>query len=165
MVSDLWAPTLRGEITLMLMRYASKVVKRGVLFAVRGDAVGGVADFGFGESGADGRIRSLSLPLGQPSLFAEVVHKKATYRGPLPAQPGIERLAEQLGGARPREVVLIPVVLGGSAAMVFYGDNAPSDEPPGPTEGLEELLREAALGIEKEALEKRIRDFERNRRH
>lgn len=163
-VTDLRAPTLRGEITVMLMRYASKAVKRGVLFAVRGDSVGGIAHFGFSEEGAEDRIRSLSFPLQEPSLFSEVVQKKETYRGPLPAQPASDRLAQQLGGPRPREVVLIPVVMAGSAAMVFYGDDAPSGEPLGPTQGLEELLREAGLGMEKEALEERIRDFERSRR-
>jgi hypothetical protein len=47
--------------------------------------------------------------------------------------------------------------------MVLYGDGLPSDDPLGPIDGLEELLEEAALGIERKALEERMQDFERRR--
>jgi len=160
---DLRAPTLHGEITLMLMRHARQVVKRGVLFAVRGDSLAGIAHFGLDGPEAESMVRPLSLPLDEPGTLAEVVQKKETYRGPLTARPGDQRLQLVLGGARPREVVVIPVVLAGSVAMVLYGDGLPSDDPLGPIDGLEELLEEAALGIERKALEERMQDFERRR--
>lgn len=160
---DFRAPTLHGETTLMLMRHARRVVKRGVLFAVRGDALGGIAHFGLEEPGAEDRVRSLSLPLDEPGMLPESVQKKKTCRGPLSHRPGDERLRRGLGGPRPVEAVVVPVVLAGSVALVFYGDNALSADPVGSTGSLEELFEEAALAMEREALEERTRDFERRR--
>lgn len=160
---ELRAPTLRGETTLKLMRHAARLVKRGVLFAVRGDALDGIAHFGLEDPEAEDRVRRLSLPLDEPGTLAETVQKKQTYRGPLTPRPGDGRLQIGVGGPRPPEAVVIPVVLAGSVALVFYGDNAPSGDPVASTASLEELFEEAALGMEREALEERARDFERRR--
>ena len=160
---ELRAPTLRGETTVKLMRQARRLVKRGVLFAVRGDALGGIAHFGLEGPEAGDRVRRLSLPLAEPGTLSEAVQKKVTYRGPLALGPGDERLQLGLGAPRPVGAVVVPVVLAGSVALVFYGDDAASGEPLGSTEALEEAFEEAALGMEKEALEERTRDFARRR--
>lgn len=147
---DLHAPSLRGEIMGALTRCAEHVMRRGVLFVVRGDRLEGIAHFG-----AEGR--GPSLPLGEPSWFADAVQGRVPLRGPLPPGPVHDALRQHLGGL-PREVLLIPVVLASHVALVFYGE-----DPTGPADGLEDLLAEMGLRMEKEALEERIRAFERSR--
>jgi hypothetical protein len=55
------------------------------------------------------------------------------------------------------------MLLGEGAGLVFYGDNAPSGEPLGPSDDLEWALLEAGLAMERDLLEQRLADFERAR--
>ncbi len=157
------SPALRGEITLKLMRSAARLVSRGLLVVVRGDEVQGTVNFGLTPDDRETPVRSIRLPLGEPSVFSDVIDRRETYRGPLPDVPQNRRLVQMLGGTNPREVVLVPMIVRESVELIFYGDNLPQGGPIGPTEELEWAMTEASLAMEKEALEQRIRDFERAR--
>jgi len=165
-LADVQTPALRGEITLMLMRFAARIVGRGIVFAVRGDEVAGISYFGFEGQALSGGdpVRSLRLSLSEPSVFSEVIQKKETYRGPLASLAGNDHLVRQLGGRVPGEVVAIPMLVAGSVAMIFYGDDMPQGRPVGSVRPLELVLTEAGLEMEKDALEGRIKSFERRRR-
>lgn len=157
------SPALRGEITLNLMRSAARVVSRGLLVVVRGDEVQGTVNFGLTKDNRETPVRSIRLPLGEPSVFSDVIDRRETYRGPLLAVPQNRRLVQMLGGTNPREVVVVPMMVRESVELIFYGDNLPDGGPIGSTEELESAMTEASLAMEKEALEQRIRDFERAR--
>jgi hypothetical protein len=160
-LAELRAPALRGETTLGLMRSAAQVVSRGLLLAVRGDEAQGVGQFGMpAEAASEGPAKRVRIPLGIPSVLADVVQRKESYLGPLDGATGNEALLERLGGARPTAVLVVPMVVAGSVAMLFYGDNAPDGRTIGPVEGLKRLILEASLAMEKAALEERLRDFE-----
>jgi hypothetical protein len=139
----------------MLLRYAAEIVNRSVLFAVRGDSFVGIGQFGIrlGGTDADQRVRTIRIPMGQPSVLNDVVALKEPYRGRLVSTHWNSYLMQQLGGQVPREVVAIPVIVEGDAVAVIYGDNLPEDSLIGPTEGLELLMIEAGLVIEKSRLE------------
>lgn len=154
-LADIRAPALRGETTLSLMRSAAQVVSRGLLLAVRADEAQGVGQFGIPADGAE-RVR---LRLDTPSVLADAVQRKEPYLGPLDGATGNEILVERLGGARPTTVLVVPMVVAGSVAMLFYGDNAADGRPIGTTEELIRLILEASLAMEKTALEERMRDF------
>jgi Domain of unknown function (DUF4388) len=159
-LAELRAPALRGETTLSLMRHASQVVSRGLLLAVRGDEAQGVGQFGIPADGAgEGSAKRVLLPLNTPSVLADIVQRKEAYLGPLDDAIGNETLVERLGGARPTTVLVIPMVVAGRVAMLFYGDNAADSRPIGATEDLTRIILEASLAMEKAALEERLRDF------
>jgi hypothetical protein len=157
------SPALRGEITLNLMRNAARVVKRGLLMVVRGDEVQGTVNFGLTPDDRETPVRNIRLPLGESSVFSDVIDRRETYRGALVDHPQNRRLAEMLGGTNPKEVVVLPMIVRESVELIFYGDNMPDGDPIGPTQELEWAMTEASLAMEKEALEQRIRDFERAR--
>jgi Domain of unknown function (DUF4388) len=160
-LADLRAPALRGETTLSLMRHAAQVVGRGLLLAVRGNEAQGVGQFGIpAEDPGEGISKRVRLPLDVPSVLADAVQRKEPYLGPLDSAVGNETLVERLGGARPTAVLVVPMVVAGSVAMLFYGDNAADGRPIGATEGLTRLILEASLAMEKTALDERMRDFE-----
>jgi hypothetical protein len=52
------------------------------------------------------------------------------------------------------------MVVAGSVAMLFYGDNAADGRPIGASEELVRIILEASLAMEKAALDERMRDFE-----
>jgi len=165
LVGEIQTPALRGEISVTLMRLAARVVGRGVLFAVRGDALTAIGNFGFEGEGATGPPPNrLHLSLAEPSVFAEVLQRKETYRGPLPPGAGNDRLREALGSQAPGNVVVVPMVMAGTVATLFYGDDLPARQPIGDVRPLEVLMTEAGLGMERLALENRIKSFERSRK-
>jgi hypothetical protein len=165
LVAEIQTPALRGEISGTLMRLAARAMGRGVLFAVRGDALTAIGHFGFEGSGASSPPpNGLQLPVTEPSVLAEVVQRKETYRGPLPAGAVNDRLREALGSAVPGSVVVVPMIMGGKVATIFYGDDLPGHKPMGDIRPLEVLMTEAGLEMERLALEGRIKNFERTRK-
>ena len=164
-VTDLRSPALRGEKTLLMMRHANQIVRRGLLAVVRGNEMGVISQFGFGGEGSaeESELRSLTITVTEPSVFSDVIQRKETYKGPLASTPTNDRFVAGTGGRVPSAVVAIPIILGGNVAMIFYGDNLPSDTPIGSTEELELLMTEAGLAMEKEALDSRVKEVERIR--
>jgi hypothetical protein len=158
------APSLRGEVALGLLRRASGVVGRGLLLLLRGDEAQGAGQVGLEElPDADDLARSVRLPLAEPSVVSEAVERRETWKGAVPPTPANEKLLTLLGGRRPRQALVVPMVLRDGVGLVFYGDDATSEKPLGPVEDLEWALLEAGLAMERDHLETRLRDFERAR--
>ncbi len=165
LVSELQTPALRGEISVMLMRLGARVLGRGILLSVRGEELPAMGHFGFEGHGASGNPpHDLRISLAEPSLFAEVLQRKETYRGPLPAGPANQSFIEALGAEAPGEVVVVPMVVAGTVVTLFYGDDLPARRAIGDVRPIEMLMTEAGLEMERQALESRIKSFERNQR-
>ncbi len=154
--------TFTGEITLMLLRYTAELVNRAVLFAVRGDHFVGIGQFGIELDGdsADNRVRQIAIPADHQSVLQEVVAKKEPFRGRLARTSWNSYLVQQLGGRMPREVIAVPIVADDETVAVIYGDNLPDETLIGPIEGLELLMIEAGLIIEKHRLQSRLRGLD-----
>lgn len=156
---------LQGEISQMIMRRASTVVNRGILFIARESTAAGIGHFGLPPQSSPGLDRdAFQLPLAEASVVTDVIEHQETYHGPLPPTAGNERLIRLLGGGQPSEVLVLPVRVGGTVELVLYGDNAPQNQPIGPFRSLELALSEAGVQIEKDMLDTRARSLERARR-
>lgn len=158
-----FAPALRGEVTLGLLRRAGPLVGRGVLLVLRGDEAHGAGQVGLGGGDPDELARRVRLPLGEPSVVARAVERRESWKGTMPAGAADERFLELLGGPRPREAFVVPMILREGAGLVFYGDDAGGSQPLGPTDELEWALLDAGLAMERDLLEQRLGDFERAR--
>jgi len=162
--SSSFSPSLGGELTMGLLQRAQSVARRGLLLVVRGDEVRAAGQIGLEHvPDPDALARSIRLPLGEPSLIAEAVERRETRRGPLDQSAANERLLALLGGPRPTEALVVPMLLREGAGLVFYGDNAPELQPLGEPAELEWALLEAGLVMERELLERRLAEFERAR--
>jgi len=141
-----------GEAVLSLLRFASQLLARAVVFSVEGDAAHGVGEFGVvlpgGRSGADA-VRQTVLTLREPSILRTAADRRRTYVGPLEPTRVNLALAERLGGAEVREAVAVPLLVAGEVRFLLYGDNAPSGRPLGPLDTLESSAARAARIIEK----------------
>lgn len=164
MFQELRFPSATAEVSLLILRVASEVVNRAVLFLVRGSEVVGLGAFGVelsdGEPG-DERVRRIRIPLREDSIFAYVVERKQAFKGALRVNVRNAYLVDALGGMTPSEVLVIPMLCDGKVALILYGDNLPADGPIGSTEAMEIFVGQAGLAMEKALLERRIADLKR----
>ncbi|MGD1149467.1 MAG: DUF4388 domain-containing protein [Thermoanaerobaculaceae bacterium] len=157
-MTELRSPAFGGEITLWLLRYAGTVVRRRVLFSISKEGIRGMGQAGLdGVEGTSDRLRRVRIPVDEPSVFKRVVEVKTSFVGRLSDETWDRYLVEQLGGVAPTEVAIVPMVVNGQAVALLYGDNLPDGGRIGPIEGLELLMLEAGLAMEKTALEVRLR--------
>jgi hypothetical protein len=166
MFDELRFPTATAEVTLLILRYASEVVNRAILFMVKKDEVRGLGQFGIELKGksADQVVRNIKIPLNKPSLFLSVIETRRSYLGPLDPNECNTYLVTELGGAMPDRVLSIPLVVDGKVALVVYGDNLPERRPIQGTDTLEIFMNQAGMALEKALLEKRIAEMQKERR-
>jgi hypothetical protein len=150
-----------GEVALLILRYATRVVNRGALFGVTSEGISGIGQFGIGRGEdeapkVDRRVRQIHIPGDEPSVFTNVIEKMSTYHGHLEKCPWNNYLVDQLGGMVPPEVVVTPIVVSGTVSAVFYGDNLPGGHPITSIHGLELLMIEAGLAIERNVLAEKL---------
>ncbi len=158
--AELRFPSNTSEITLLILRFASDIFQRGVLFMVgRGEAVG-LGQFGLNVEDADVRVRSVRVSLRESDFFRARVEERIHYEGELPRDPATERMVAALGGEWPDFAHVFPIVAEGRVVVLLYCDNLPSGTPLGNWEGLEVFAHQAGLAIEKALLERRLRRIE-----
>ena len=158
-----FAPALRGEVTLGLLRRAAPLVGRGLLLVLRGDEAHGAGQVGLGGSDPDELARRVRLPLGEPSVVAQAVERRESWKGTVPQGAANDRLLGLLGGPRPSQALVVPMILREGAGLVLYGDDAGATGRLGAVDDLEWALLEAGLAMERDLLEQRLMDFERAR--
>lgn len=159
MLQELNNPSLGGGIILLVLRFASELMNRAVIFLVKDDEVVGLGQFGIEstEELADVRVRRMKIPRSEPSVFARVIDEMSPMKTALSDSDWDQYLREQLGGGTPQELFLGPVISEGRVVAVLYGDNLPEKKGIGDTESLEIFLSQAGLAMEKALLERRLR--------
>ncbi len=147
LIGDVQAPTITAETVRTVLSEAGAVLARAVVLVVQGPFVNGIAQLGL----ADGteppaqRIRSLRLPLDEPSVVSEAIARRRPWRGKLTSNRWNLALAERLGKPMPKEVAVIPILTGSDVLLVVYGDNGEALLPVAELDGLEGKL--AGLGL------------------
>jgi len=167
MFDELRFPTATAEVTLLILRYASEVVNRAILFMAKKDEVRGLGQFGIElESGrsADQVVRKIVIPLGEPSLFRTVIENRRTYLGPLEPTEQNKHLINTVGGAMPDKALAIPLIVDSKVALVVYGDNLPDQRPIKGVETLEIFMNQAGMALEKALLERKLAELQKERR-
>jgi hypothetical protein len=101
-------------------------------------------------------VRSTCIPTTAASLFSTALFAKTAARVTPTASDWDSYLFEQLGGQRPAEAFIGPLVSEGRVVAILYGDNLPSSQPVADTEALEIFLSQAGLAMEKALLEQRL---------
>ena len=166
MFDELRFPTATAEVTLLILRYASEVVNRAILFMVKKDEVRGLGQFGIELKGrsADQVVRNIRVPLSKPSLFLTVVENRRSYVGRLDPNECNTYLATELGGALPDTVLAIPLIVDGKIALIVYGDNLPEHKPIQAIDTLEIFMNQAGMALEKALLEKRLAELQKEKK-
>ncbi len=158
MLQELNNPSLGGGIILLILRFASELMNRAVILLVKDEEIVGLGQFGIELSGesADVRVRNTRLPKAAEHVFAEALKSfSPSHRKPQKCEWN-DYIFNQLGGKRPAEVFVGPLISEGRVVAVLYGDNLPDDKTIGDTESLEIFLSQAGLAMEKALLERRM---------
>lgn len=166
MFDELRFPTATSEVTLLILRYASEVVNRAILFMVKKDEVRGLGQFGIElkNISADQVVRNIKIPLKQPSLFLTVIENRRSYLGPLESNESNYYLVNELGGVMPDVALAIPLIVDGKVALIVYGDNLPDQKPIKSIDALEIFMNQAGMALEKALLEKKLAELQKERK-
>ena len=149
MLAELDDPDRGGGIILLILRYASEIMSRAIVFDVRGQTLIGLGQFGLNEqyANADEVIRRLRLPIDRDSLFARVLKEQRTLVEPLGETPGESSLKELLGATAER-LFVGPLLNDGKVVALLVGDNYPAQEPLSAVNSFQVFLSRAGLALE-----------------
>ena len=149
MLAELENPYIGGGIIMLILRYASEIMNRAIIFDVRGRQLVGLGQFGLTSlsSAADEIVRRLRLTAEEGSLFCRVLNGKCSVFSGLGEGPSERTLIELLGGA-PDEVFLAPLVSDGKVVAILYGDNYPENGPIKSAQAFELFLSKAGIAME-----------------
>ncbi len=157
---ELRFPESLSEISLLILRFASDIFQRGILFSVEGNFICGLGQFGLEIERADERIREMILDISNSPFFLRILREAKPYRGILEKDPVVDYFIKETGGGYPSEVALFPIFAEGSTIALLYCDNQPTGDPIEETPGLEIFISQAGLALEKAILKKRLQEKE-----
>jgi Domain of unknown function (DUF4388) len=158
LLAELGANSALVEISLLLMRYASEMASRGVLFGIHAGELHGIGQFGVDRfvhgQNIDSLIRAIRLPLTSDALVAQVVRERAPVVGPLEhSYWNAEMLGAIGGGHDGLQALAVPLLRNGEVMYVIYADNFGSSEPLMALDELIALMSVTTLALDKTLLE------------
>jgi len=163
LTQELRFPNSTSEITLLVLRFASDIFQRGVLFMAGKNQIVGLGQFGIEVDRADEKIRGIVLSLEMSPFLKKIVTEQMAYRGKLEKDDVTQYFIDEIGGAWPPEAAFFQVVAEGKVVAVLYCDNALTKDQIEETEGLEIFINHAGLALEKSLLQRRLHDMEKER--
>lgn len=149
MLAELENPYIGGGIIMLILRYASEIMNRAIIFDVRGPQLVGLGQFGLTSlsSSADDIVRRLRLRVEKHSIFSQVIADKSSKISSLGGESSERTLMELLGGT-PEKIFLAPLVSDGKVVAMLYGDNYPDNRPYRSTRAFELFLSKAGMVME-----------------
>jgi CheY-like chemotaxis protein len=159
MVRELSDPHFNADVSLLVLRFATELMGRAVIFAMTSKEAIGLGQAGMEMSNATDLVRAMRIPLAEPSIFADVVAAKGPVRRRLDSTPWNQELIKRFGGEEPVESFAAPIFTSHRIAAIIYGDNAGEDRPIGDVDALEIFLSHAGIAMERSLLERRLRDL------
>ncbi|MEW6052222.1 MAG: DUF4388 domain-containing protein [Nitrospirota bacterium] len=161
LTQELRFPNSTSEITLLILRFASDIFQRGVLFMVGDTEIVGLGQFGLTIERPDEKIRGITLHYSESVTLKKIISEKRPYRGILEKDPITEFFINEIGGGWPDEAVMFPLIAEGRVVALLYCDNIMSGETIGETEGLEIFIDQAGMALEKSLLQRRLQEMEK----
>jgi len=165
LLAEMGQNSFEAEVSLMIMRYASELATRGILFAIKDSKLCGLGQFGLSQ-GKDGKsadelVRELCLPLDVDSVFARVVKTGEPFVGGTPDGYWFAELLSRVGGfGQDLKLFVLPLTCNDAPAFVIYGDNYPGKAELKGMRELVALASQASLVLERIALRRRVVQLE-----
>ena len=165
LLAEMRSHSFEAEVSLLIMRYASEVATRGVLFVVKDDMIAGLGQFGVNSNegrSADERVREIRIPVNAETLFGEVVRRGEPYIGKMPDGYWYSELLARIGGnGAPISLFALPLMCHGQPVFIFYGDNFPGGSKMVGLDELVVLVNQASVVLEKIVLERMLDEIRR----
>jgi acid phosphatase family membrane protein YuiD len=149
MMAELENPEMGGGIILLILRYASEVMGRAIIFDLRGRQMIGLGQFGLGEQhdNADQLIRMLRLGVENGSLFDRVIRERRGIVAELGSTDAEVKLKELIG-SQSGQVFVGPLLNDGKVVAVLFGDNYSAGKSFKALDSFQVFLSQAGLALE-----------------
>ncbi len=161
LTQELRFPNSTSEITLLILRFASDIFQRGVLFMVGDRELVGLGQFGLDIERADEKIRETVLRHAESPFIRNVIEGAQSYEGGLERDSVTESLIKELGGRWPPEVAFFPLIAENKVVALLYCDNANSGEVFSESVGLEIFISQAGLALEKSLIQRKLQEIQK----
>jgi hypothetical protein len=161
LTQELRFPSSASEITLLILRFASDIFQRGILFMVGDTEMIGLGQFGLEMEKPDEKIREITLPYNDSAFLQKIITEKRPYKGSVEKDGILESMMREIGGQWPDEFAFFPIIAEGKVVALLYCDNLTSEEKIPESEGLEIFIDQAGLALEKSLLQRRLHDMEK----
>ncbi len=161
LTQELRFPNSTSEITLLILRFASEIFQRGILFMVGDDEIVGLGQFGLDIESPDEKIRGIILPYEESNFLKKVISEKRPYKGVIEKDKITEKLMHEIGEKWPEEIAIFPLIAENKVVALLYCDNMSTGERIKETEGLEIFIDQAGLALEKSLLQRRILEMQK----
>ncbi len=158
MLQELNNPSLGGGTILLVLRFASELMNRAVIFFVKDGEIIGLGQFGIesARESADILIRQIKIPANSQSIFSQTLAQLTPQHAVFGDGDWDRYLIEKLGGKKPLDVFVGPILSEGNVVALIYGDNLPKHEIVGDTESFEIFLSQAGMAMERALLDRRL---------
>lgn len=146
---------MRDDIADAMLGFCAPLFRRRIMLVQRHGTIMGWRGDG---AGVDKQaIRTISIPVDEPSVFSGLLQGVEFWLGPLPTMPHNVDLALALGGSSPKDCYILPVKVRDRVVCFLYGDN--QDEGVGglPLGELKRLAAKAGLAFQVYLLKGKIR--------
>ncbi|MBI3651556.1 MAG: DUF4388 domain-containing protein [Acidobacteria bacterium] len=161
LLAELRSLSFEAEVSLSVMRYASEVASRGILFVVKNEELCGLGQFGVDRQvnggSVDDQVRAIRIPIKVQSIFTNVVKTGIPYVGPMSNGYWNLDVVTRLGEAVDElNAFVLPLFCLEKVMFVIYGDNYPGGKD---FEGFEEFLvfvNQASVILENIVLERKL---------
>ncbi len=150
-----------AQIMLLVLRFATEILSRAVLFSVDNDRIVGLGQYGHGDAelSANEMVRRIIVPLTEPSTFKEVLDQAAAYCGPLGEGQLDTYLREELGLCSSGEVFVGPLLNDDKVVALLCGNNQDSLCGIEDQLALEIFLQQAGVALENLHLDEKLRNL------
>jgi len=158
-----WLEELRGcqdatQVSAQVMRVARDCFERGILFVVKHETMRGLG--GYGAAPRDEKlgllVRDVTIPLGEPSLFARVAIGRKSHVGPWPDDKWARHLLGKIGRFQSSGFALLPLLTNRETVAILFGDNADSGRPLGRLAALDTFVNQAGIALENAFLQRKV---------
>jgi CheY-like chemotaxis protein len=158
-----WLEELRGcqdatQISALVMRVARDCFERGILFVVKHEIMRGLG--GYGAAPRDEKlgllVRDVSIPLGEPSLFARAAIGRKAHVGPWPDDKWARHLLGKIGRFQSSGFALLPLLTNRETVAILFGDNADTGRPLGRLAALDTFVNQAGIALENAFLQRKV---------
>ncbi len=161
LLAELRSFSFEAEVSLSVMRYASEVASRGILFVVKDEELCGLGQFGVDRQlnggSVDDQVRAIHIPVKVQSVFTNVVKTGMPYLGSMSNGYWNLEVVSRLGETgHDLNAFVLPLFCRGKVMFIIYGDNYPGGKD---FDGFEEFLvfvNQASVILENIVMEREL---------
>ncbi len=159
--------TSQSRLITHLLEAISRLVNRVILFVVKDNKLIGWDGRGFKDM-EEVDFRRIVMPVNPKSTFGKVLEMEELYIGKFPREKEDEKVISSLGGGKPEQVLILPMIVKGKPVGLVYCDELPDASPVRYPDEIEILVSYAEAMVEllpirskhvKEKAEKRTSKF------